>query len=271
MLMETLLKILEVKKQEVAAAKSVLNIAELKSKCRDMIECRGFYRTLAQGNTRGINVIAEIKKASPSAGLIRADFDPAKLAADYQTMGAQAISILTDEFFFQGSLKFLPIVKANASIPVLRKDFIVDAYQLYEARAAGADAVLLIAEALPGRQLGELLDLAVELGLDVLLEVHEQDSLMRVLDLVSPDNRHCLLGVNNRNLKTMTVDLATSESLAPLLKDRIAVSESGIKERKDVERIITAGYNTVLIGETLMRSPDIAAKFNQLFNAEQKD
>ncbi len=260
-------KILKVKRDEVAAAKSRIPLATLQLQAKDGPRCRNFYQAVSKKNPRGINVIAEIKKASPSAGLIRPDFDPVRLAQTYADLGADALSVLTDESFFQGHLDFLRQVKAAVSLPVLRKDFIIDSYQVYEARAAGADAILLIAEALEPGKLMDLLILAQELTLSVLLEVHEMESLLQLRSLAGfPLGHYTLLGINNRNLKTMQTDLNHSLRLAEFVDNKQElVSESGIKTRRDVQKLIIAGFGGVLIGETLMRSDDIAAKFNELF------
>ncbi|MCF7958053.1 MAG: indole-3-glycerol phosphate synthase TrpC [Phycisphaerae bacterium] len=261
--------ILKVKKEEVQQDRLKITTEALKSQIRDLPPCLDFYQAITKHNARGINVIAEIKRASPSAGLIRQDFDPESLAHIYQNAGADAISVLTDQQFFQGSLDFIRQVKQAVKLPVLRKDFIIDPYQVYQARAAGADAILLIAEALTLTQIIELLSLADSLTLTVLLEIHEKSSLLQVLPLLeSPGNHKFLLGINNRNLKTMQVDLGHSESLSTLIKDkRILVSESGIKTRADVKRLIHAGFHGVLIGETLMKSKNIKARFNDLFGS----
>lgn len=260
-------KILAVKRTEIAASRKKLPMEALQEHIEGLPKCRNFYRALTRENPRGINVIAEIKKASPSAGLIRSDFDPVALARIYQKAGAAAISVLTDEQFFQGKLEYIAQVKQAVSLPVLRKDFIIDPYQVYEARLAGADAILLIAEAIPPGTVMDLMILASSLTLTVLLEVHELDSLLALRSLVGfPKGCYSLLGVNNRNLKTMQVDLGTSIRLSDFVENkRELVSESGIKERTDVERLIKAGFGSLLIGETLMRQPDIAAKFAELF------
>ena len=264
---DILKRIIDVKRAEVAQVCAEVPLAELRESVVGLPGCRDFYRAVAKRNRRGINVIAEIKKASPSAGLIRADFDPVRLARIYESAGADAISVLTDEKFFQGRLEYVGQVKQAVSLPILRKDFIIDPYQVFEARAAGADAILLIAEALPPAQLLDLLELAHSLTLTVLVEIHEADSLKGLHDLAElPREGVALLGVNNRNLKQMTVDLETSLRMAePLGGVRGLVSESGIKQRRDVERLIGAGFSGVLVGETLMRADDIAGKFRELF------
>jgi len=269
---EILTSILKTKKTQIARAKEQIPTSALEDKIKSLEKCRNFYRALTQTNKRRINVIAEIKRASPSAGLIRTDFDPVQLARIYAQAGADAISVLTDEEFFQGKLEYLSQVKQAVSLPVLRKDFIIDPYQVYEARAAGADAILLIAEALEPALLMDLLILANSLTLTVLLEVHEMDSLLQIRSLIGfPQGGYSLLGINNRNLKTMQVDLNTSLRLGEFVENkRELVSESGIKQRSDVEKLIQAGFNSVLIGETLMASDDIAAKFAKLFEPDRR-
>lgn len=265
---EVLNKILREKKLEVAVARENIPEEALREQLIGLAPCRNFYRTLTVRNPRGINVIAEIKKASPSAGVIRRDFDPAAIAHIYQDCGAEAISVLTDEVFFQGRLDYLKQVKESVSVPVLRKDFIIDPYQVYESRVAGADAILLIAEALKPAELMDLMILSNSLGLTVLLEVHELDSLLQYRSLVGwPQARYSLMGINNRNLKTMKTDLSTSIRLSEFVEDKNdLVSESGIRTRDDVENLIQAGFCGILIGETLMRSDDIAGRFTELFN-----
>ena len=262
-------KILTAKKKQVAADQQMVPLDSLKNQIAELPKCRNFYRSITKKNPRGVNVIAEIKRASPSAGLIRSDFDPVRLAQTYQAAGADAISVLTDEPFFQGRLELLSQVKQTVALPVLRKDFIIDPYQIYQSRAAGADAVLLIAEALKPAQLMDLMILANSLTLTVLLEVHQLDSLLQVRSLVGwPQPCYSLLGINNRNLKTMEVDLANSIRLSQFVENKNElVSESGVTKRSDVERLINAGFCGILIGETLMRSSDIEAKFAELFGS----
>jgi indole-3-glycerol phosphate synthase len=198
-------------------------------------------------------MIAEVKKASPSAGLIRADFDPVTIARTYAASGAACISCLTDERYFQGRLEYLTAIRHAVPIPVLRKDFIIDRYQILEARVAGADAILLIAECLDNCQLRDLYFYASELGMECLIELYEPENLDRILALDTP-----LIGVNNRNLKTMITDLSHTISLAPqIVPHALLVAESGIKTRADVERLQAAGCRAILVGESLMRSNDI--------------
>lgn len=264
---DVLKKILAVKKVEIAEAKEKIPLAKVHERVRDMPKCRNFYGALTKKNPRGINVIAEIKRASPSAGLIRRDFDPVDLACTYEACGADAISVLTDKQFFQGQLEYISQISQVVSLPILRKDFIIDPYQIYEARAAGADAVLLIAEVLKPAALMDLMILANSLTLTVLLEVHGLDSLLQVRSMVGfPQSGYSLLGINNRNLKTMEVDLGNSLRMREFVDSRQPlISESGIKQRCDVERLTEAGFCGVLIGETLMASDDIAARFTDLF------
>jgi len=255
------------KKDEVRRRQSQMPLERLRSRIADLPRCRNFYKAVTKRNLRGINVIAEVKKASPSAGLIRADFDPVAIARTYEKCGADAISVLTDEKHFQGRLEYLEQVKGAVSLPVLRKDFIIDLWQVYESRAAGADAILLIAEALTPGNLMDLMIAAGELGMTVLLEVHEIDSLMSVRSLIGfPKKGYSVLGINNRNLSTMKVDLRTTARLASLLDEEgELVSESGIKTRDDVRWLKSVGVRAVLIGQTLCEHPDIEAKFNELF------
>ena len=216
-----------------------------------------------------MNLIAEVKKASPSAGVIRPDFDPVKIAQAYAASGADALSVLTDEKYFQGKLEYIHAIRDVVKLPVLRKDFIIDPYQVYEARAAGADAVLLIAECLETSQLIDLQILATELNMTCLIEVHDLDNLMRVRDHVIgfPHKSYSLLGINNRDLRTFKTDVGTTLRMAELVEDRrVLVSESGINSFADIQKLADAGVSAVLVGESLMRSPDIPAKIRELFN-----
>ena len=217
---------------------------------------RGFVRALRSAVENGrIGLIAEIKKASPSRGLIRADFDPASLATSYEAGGATCLSVLTDEPYFQGALGYLSAARAAVRLPVLRKDFIVDRYQIVEARAAGADAILLIMAALDDDEAAGFERCANDLGMDVLVEVHDERELDRALGLAS-----CLIGVNNRDLKTLRVDLSTTERLSRFIpENRMLVCESGIGTPADIARMKLAGAGCFLVGESLMRQPDVAA------------
>ncbi len=263
-------KIIADKRVEVQHCKEQRPIELVKEKTQGLKKCRNFYAAVTKGNQRGLNVIAEVKKASPSAGLIRADFDPVQIAQTYERCGADAISMLTDEKYFQGKLEYLTAVKETVKIPVLRKDFIVDVYQIYEARAAGADAVLLIAEALKPAELMDLLILANELTLTALIEVHGADSLLQMRSLVGfPQKNYSVLGINNRDLTTMQVDINNTARLAELVDNRKElIAESGVKTRADVEKLIAVGVGGVLIGQTLCESERIEDKFNELFNPD---
>ncbi|MBN1509131.1 MAG: indole-3-glycerol phosphate synthase TrpC [Sedimentisphaerales bacterium] len=255
------------KREEVERRRSQISLEQLREQAMSKPRCRNFFKAVTGRNPRGINVIAEIKKASPSAGLICKDFDPVRIAKVYEHCGADAISVLTDEKYFQGKLEYLEQVKQAVSVPILRKDFIIDIWQVYESRVAGADAILLIAEALrPGDRM-DLMIAAAELGLTVLLEVHEADSLLAVRSLIGfPKRGYSVLGVNNRDLTTMKVDLGTTIRLAGLLDtDSELVSESGVRTRADVNRLKSAGVRAVLIGQTLCEQPNIEAKFTELF------
>ncbi len=256
------------KREEVKQRQSQVSLERLRERIADLPRCRNFYRAVTKRHPRGINVIAEVKKASPSAGLIRADFDPVEIARIYERCGADAISVLTDEKYFQGKLDYLERVKQAVSVPVLRKDFIIDIWQVYESRAAGADAILLIAEALRPADLIDLMIAAAELGLTALLEVHEADTLLAVRSLIGfPKKGYSILGINNRDLTTMKVDIGTTARLAGFLEEGgELVSESGIKTRDDVRKLKSVGVRAVLIGQTLCEHPDIEEKFTELFD-----
>ncbi len=226
---------------------------------------RNFFKAVTQppNTTR---VIAEVKKASPSAGIIRENFDPAQIAKNYEAAGAAAISCLTDEKYFQGDLTYIKNIKDAVSLPVIRKDFIVHPYQIYQARAAGADAVLLIAECIPSDSLlVDLLILASDLKLTVLLEVHSIDNLLRVRPHIGFPNPSMLLGINNRDLKKMVTDLDQTLRLMDMVEDKsILVSESGIRTYEDIKRLASHGIHRVLVGEHLMRQPDEGHALKQL-------
>jgi indole-3-glycerol phosphate synthase len=246
------------KHREIEAARGRCPDRELENRALIAPPTRGFREALEK--SRGVQIIAEIKKASPSAGILRTDFDPVAIARTYEHHGAACVSVLTDEHFFQGSLADLELVRAAIKLPVLRKDFIVDPYQVLEARASGADAVLLIAEILDPLLLSRLLHRAAELGMDALVELYEPENLARVVD--SGAN---LIGVNNRNLRNFTTRLEhTLELVDRIPKDCCLVSESGIRSRADILRLEQAGVRAVLVGETLMRAPDIGAKLDEL-------
>jgi indole-3-glycerol phosphate synthase len=264
---DILAQIIAHKRTEIAAALQARPFADVKKAAMDSESPRNFFKAVTQPEGE-LRVIAEVKKASPSAGLIRPDFDPVAIALAYFENGAAAISCLTDERFFQGSLAYIKLIKDAVPLPVLRKDFIVDAYQLYEARAAGADAVLLIAECLEENELVDLLILATELKLTTLVEVHEVESLLKVRPHIGfPHPKYTLLGVNNRNLKTMTTDLSHTLRLIDLVDNiDVLVSESGIRTPADVRRLREAGIHRILVGEHLMRQPDVGAALRTLMS-----
>lgn len=283
-------QIIETKRQEVAERKAHTPVEALKETIETLGRPRNFFHAVTRkpgspgpkdppgkpahaaapgaGRKKPLNLIAEVKKASPSAGVIRADFDPVAIAREYAAAGADALSVLTDEKYFQGKLEYIHAIRDEVKLPVLRKDFIIDPYQVYESRAAGADAVLLIAEALETSELIDLQILATELHLTTLIEVHDMDNLMRVRDRVVgfPHRSYSLLGINNRDLRSFKTDLGTTLRMAELVEDRsVLVSESGIHTREDVQKLAKAGVGAVLVGESLMRSGDIGAKIKELF------
>jgi indole-3-glycerol phosphate synthase len=246
------------KRTEVARAMAEVPPVELRQRLHSAPPVRDFVAALQARHPLGL--IAEVKKASPSAGLIRVDFDPVAIARTYAVHAAACVSVLTDEKYFQGSLQYLKQIRAAIDLPVLRKDFIIDRYQILEARAAGADAILLIAECLNDDELDDLYGYAAELGMQCLVELYEPANLERVLRLDPP-----LVGVNNRNLKTMTTDLQHCIDLRQQIPAEILmVGESGIHSRADALRLQNAGIHAILVGETLMKSPDIGAKVDEL-------
>ena len=254
--------ILARKREEVAARRERTSLFELKARAASAPPLRGFADAVAAKIAAGqAAVIAEVKKASPSKGVIRADFDPAAIARSYAAGGAACLSVLTDVDFFQGADEYLVAARDACALPVLRKDFIVDAWQLYESRVLGADCVLLIAAALDDVQLAEYAYIAAELGLDVLVEVHDLDELERALPVPAR-----LLGINNRNLKTCEVSLDTTLGLQQAVPaDRVLVTESGILGPADVARMRDAGVHAFLVGEAFMRAPDPGVALRQLF------
>lgn len=262
---DVLAEIVKHKHAEVRAAKDALSEVELIKRALDTPQPRNFYTALTRPKDT-LRVIAEVKKASPSAGLIRKDFDPVAIATAYEANGAAAISCLTDEHYFQGSLNYLTQIKAAVQLPVLRKDFIIDPYQVYEARAAGADAILLIAECLTEPMLMDLLILATELKLSTLLEVHDLESLIQIKQhLTFPKAGYTLLGINNRNLKTMTTSLDHTTDLLGEVPDKsILVSESGIRTHEDIQHLAKHGIHRVLVGEHLMKQPDPGLALRQM-------
>ncbi len=262
--------ILETKRREVAALLERTALEDLRAAADDAPDVRNFNAAITRKPRRAINLIAEVKKASPSAGVIREDFDPAAIAAKYAAGGASAVSVLTDEQYFQGSLEYLRTVREAVDLPVLRKDFIVHPAQVYEARAAGADAVLLIAAALTPGEMLDLMILAAELKMTALVEVHNADEVVHLRSAIGfPHRGYGLLGINNRDLTTFRVDIETTLRLASLVEPGVPiVSESGIKTYDDVHRLAAAGIRGVLVGETLMRQPDIRAGVEDLLGPE---
>ncbi|MCC9654767.1 indole-3-glycerol phosphate synthase TrpC [Rhodopirellula halodulae] len=257
----TILDDILVKTRDVIARdKASIAPAELSAAVKDLPPCKDFHGSLAA--TDRVRLIAEVKRASPSAGLIREDFDPPTIARDYESGGAACISVLTDEPFFQGSLDYLRQVRSAVELPILRKDFIVDPYQLLQARQAGADAVLLIAECLSPQQLIELDEQASELGLQTLIELFEPENLDAVLA-----TKTRLVGINNRDLRTFKTDLQHCVRLATdIPSDRLIVGESGIRTADDVAALKAGGIKAILVGESLMRKPDIEAATRELLS-----
>src|SRR6476660_993937 len=250
-------QIIDTKRQEVAERSARVSIDSLKETIATLGRPRNFFHAVTRKNQKPLNLIAEVKKASPSAGVIRPDFDPVAIAEAYASAGADALSVLTDEKYFQGKLDYLHEIRDVVKLPVLRKDFIIDPYQVYESRAHGADAILLIAECLETSQMIDLQILATELHMTCLIEVHDMDNLMRVRDHVIgfPHRSYSLLGINNRDLRTFKVDLGTTLRLTELVDDKdVLVSESGIKSHEDIKKLAGAGIRAVLVGESLMRS-----------------
>lgn len=261
--MSVLEKIIEAKKKRLSSAKHVQPLSELNSLIRESEHPRDLTKALKRDDNP-IKLIAEIKKASPSRGLIRADFSHTAIASIYESKKVEAVSVLTEEDFFQGKLDFLEDVKNIVSCPVLRKDFIFDEYQIFEARAKKADAILLIAAILELKQAEEYIHLARELGLSVLFEVHDFAELETALLIHAP-----IIGINNRNLKTLAIDLATTFELKrEIPADRAVVSESGIKTRNDVLKLEEIGIDAMLIGTSLMESQDIAGEIEVLRGIE---
>lgn len=269
--MKNILKeIVDYKKLELESLKRKVSLKDVTHKSQDIEAARSFFDALKfspfspQANNKGgepsVRVIAEIKKASPSAGLIRKDFNPDQIAHWYEDGGAACISVLTDEHFFQGHLDYISIVKKAVKLPVLRKDFTIDEYQIFEARGAGADAILLIVRILEDAQLKDYADIAHELGLSVLVEVHDQKEKERALK-----SGVKILGVNNRNLDTLEIDLKTCETLSKdVSKDICFVAESGISKSDDMKRLYAHGIFRFLIGETLMKQADPQAYLQHL-------
>ena len=264
---DILQEIMASKRVEVRERQAAVPLEELRRRAADSPRPRNFFAAVTTPNNKPLNLIAEVKKASPSAGIIRDDFDPVAIARIYEASGADAISCLTDEKYFQGKLEYIAQIKEAVKLPVLRKDFIIDPYQVYEARAAGADAILLIAECLDMSQLSDMQILATELNMTCLLEVHDLENLIRVRDhlIGFPHKRYSLLGINNRDLRTFKTDLGTSTRMAELVEDQtVLVSESGIRTHGDIQRLAKAGIAAVLVGETLLRAKDIGKQTRDL-------
>jgi len=259
---DILQRIVAVKRDEVAYAKSFRDLAAVRAAARARRDVRGFERALRARADRGHPaVIAEIKKASPSKGVLREHFVPSEIATSYARHGAACLSVLTDERFFQGSAAFLQDARAACELPVLRKDFIVDEYQVHESRAMGADCILLIVACLTDAQMADFEACALDLGMAVLVEVHDEAELERALRLKTP-----LVGVNNRNLRTFEVSLQTTLALRPRAPaGRLLIAESGILATADVQRLRSAGVHAFLVGEAFMRAPDPGQALARLF------
>jgi len=255
-------KILARKVEEIRERSARVPLRELSARCADLPATRGFADALTAKISAGqAAVIAEVKKASPSKGVIRADFHPAEIAASYQRGGAACLSVLTDVDFFQGADEYLQQARAACALPVLRKDFTIDAYQVYEARALGADCILLIVAAIGDAALAELSHLALDLGMDVLVEVHDIDELERAVQIPAP-----MIGINNRNLRTFEVSLDTTLTMRGAVpRDRVLVTESGIFTAHDVALMRSNGVNAFLVGEAFMRAEDPGAELARVF------
>lgn len=261
---EVLKEIIERKKKRLKDRKSELPLSEVRARAKDSGPKKDFLRAISRPAGKPVRFIAELKKASPSEGIIRQDFDHISIASVYEEKGASAISVLTEEDFFKGSIDYLKDLSRVSKLPLLRKDFIIDEYQIYESAAFGADAVLLIGAALSRTQAEEFFHLAGELGLHCLVEVHHWKELEDVMLFRPP-----IIGINNRDLRTLKVDLRTTEYLIKDIPEgHCVVSESGIKTRKDVLYISSLGVDAILIGTTLMKAEDIGAKIEELFHGK---
>jgi indole-3-glycerol phosphate synthase len=257
-------RILAATRDEVARRKAATPLATLEAAVRDLSPPRGFGAALTVKAANGHALIAEIKRASPSKGLIREDFNPPAHARAYESGGAACLSVLTDKPFFQGDETYLVAARAACSLPLIRKDFMVDTWQVAEARAIGADAILIIVAALDDGQMAEIEAAAIDHGLDVLVEVHDEAELERALELKSR-----LIGVNNRDLRDFSVDLGRTEALAKLMPEGTAiVAESGLATRADLDRLAVAGVHRFLVGETLMRQADVEMATRKLLTGE---
>ena len=255
---DILKEIVQRKKEKILLARQQLTEEDMKAQMQSLSPTRPFIEVIHKPRT--ISLIAEIKKSSPSRGIIRQELNPQEIAKIYQEVGAQSISVLTEEDFFGGSLSYLNEVKSATEVPVLRKDFILEPYQVYESRYFGADAILLIADLLSKEKLSELMQLADNLGLDYLIEVHNERELKKVLNLKVP-----LIGINNRDLHTLEVDFKITEKLFPLIpKDKVVVVESGIKSYQDVLFLKILGVSAILVGEAFMEADDIKRKVEEV-------
>ncbi len=253
-----LTKIIEAKKKEVEIAKENLPLSKLKNRLMVLPSSRGFKQAVSKEHK--ISLIAELKKASPSAGLLRRDFDPLKIARIYRAYGANALSVVTDEKFFMGNLSYIDMIKKEVYLPVLRKDFIIDKYQIYESKLFGADAVLLIADLLSRGELSEFLNICRDLAMDAVVEVHDEEDLNKALGAQSP-----IIGINNRNLHTFEVDLEVTSNLIRSIPDgKVIISESGIKTYENMMFLKSLGVKAALVGEIFMRSEDIGMKMREL-------
>ncbi|MCB9991443.1 MAG: indole-3-glycerol phosphate synthase TrpC [Rhodospirillales bacterium] len=250
------------KQAHIRTMQSQMPLSALEPLIQEQSPTRGFKNKIEQKAQAGLPaLIAEVKKASPSKGIIREDFDPVQIARIYESSGATCLSVLTDEPYFQGKDDYLKAVRANVALPVLRKDFMIDPYQIFESRALGADCILIIMAALSDSQAGELHAAALDLGMDVLIEVHDEAELERALPLAST----AMIGVNNRNLGTLEVDINTSQRLYSMIPESaIKVAESGIYTHQELSTLYEAGYHAFLVGESLMRQDDIAAAVHTL-------
>jgi len=253
-------KIVHTKHKEVERLKENFSLNKAEAQIAAMPHCLGFSSALSERKKRGMGLIAEVKKASPSKGLIRPDFDPVSIAKSYEEAGTDCISVLTDIDYFQGSNDYLRAIRGHVKVPLLRKDFTIDYRQIYEARLIGADAVLLIAAILTREQMREYADTAQSLGMDALIEVHDREELERVLELDAK-----LLGINNRNLRTFVTDIKTTEQLLQYIpKETVVVSESGISRAEEIEYLKSLGVSAVLIGEHFMRQTSVGGAVRQL-------
>lgn len=250
-------KIIDVKKSEISGQKSLLPLAEMRRRLADLSAPLDFEKAL---RSRALSIVAEVKRSSPSKGRIREDFDPLAIARTYAENGAAAVSVVTERQFFEGQPSFVTGIRKTVRIPLLRKDFIIDSWQVFESRLLGADAVLLIARILEPLRLSDFIFLSRELGLSPLVEVHDEADLEKAVS-----SGATIIGINNRDLSTFSTDLGVSLRLAPLVPPgSLMISESGIRSRRDMEELASAGIRTFLIGETLMRERDIAGKMGEL-------